>query len=109
MNPEPITVSFLNKYIKDKVAEDEYLNNVYVKGEISDDGTCGYKYVCYINKNLGDNGNDQPIHSYCQKEPKCLVVQSYESGPVGRVPDNIVRHDNNNNTPNEYSRYVTVH
>ena len=30
-----ITVSDLNKYIKDKVAEDEYLNNVYVKGEIS--------------------------------------------------------------------------
>ena len=35
MKPEPITVSFLNKYIKEKVAEDEYLNNVYVKGEIS--------------------------------------------------------------------------
>ena len=32
---EPITVTYLNKYIKDKVAEDEYLNNVYVKGEIS--------------------------------------------------------------------------
>ena len=35
MRPEPITVTYLNKYIKDKVAEDEYLNNVYVKGEIS--------------------------------------------------------------------------
>ncbi|MGN1271024.1 MAG: exodeoxyribonuclease VII large subunit [Clostridia bacterium] len=32
---EPITVSYLNKYIKEKVAEDEYLNNVYVRGEIS--------------------------------------------------------------------------
>ena len=35
MKPEAITVSFLNKYIKEKVADDEYLNNVYVKGEIS--------------------------------------------------------------------------
>ncbi len=30
-----ITVSDLNKYIKDKIADDEYLNNVLVKGEIS--------------------------------------------------------------------------
>lgn len=35
MKPTAITVSELNKYIKDKVDEDEYLNNVYVKGEIS--------------------------------------------------------------------------
>ncbi len=35
MNIKPITVSELNKYVKDKVAEDEYLNNVFVKGEIS--------------------------------------------------------------------------
>ena len=35
MKPEPITVTYLNKYIKDRVAEDEYLNTVYVKGEIS--------------------------------------------------------------------------
>ncbi len=35
LKPEPITVSYLNKYIKDKVAEDEYLNSVFVKGEIS--------------------------------------------------------------------------
>ena len=35
MKPEPISVSQLNKYIKTKVAEDEYLNNVFVKGEIS--------------------------------------------------------------------------
>ena len=35
MKIEPITVSYLNKYIKEKVAEDEYLNNVYVRGEIS--------------------------------------------------------------------------
>lgn len=30
-----ITVTDLNKYIKDKIANDEYLNNVLVKGEIS--------------------------------------------------------------------------
>ena len=35
IRPEPITVTNLNKYIKDKVAEDEYLQSVYVKGEIS--------------------------------------------------------------------------
>ena len=35
MKPEPISVSELNKYIKGKVAGDEYLNNVFVKGEIS--------------------------------------------------------------------------
>lgn len=35
MKYEPITVTELNKYIKDKVAGDEYLNNVLVKGEIS--------------------------------------------------------------------------
>ena len=35
MNYQAITVTDLNKYIKDKVAGDEYLNNVLVKGEIS--------------------------------------------------------------------------
>lgn len=35
MRPEAISVSKLNKYIKDRVAEDEFLNNVFVKGEIS--------------------------------------------------------------------------
>ena len=35
MKPEPMTVSDLNAYIKDKIAEDEFLNTVYIKGEIS--------------------------------------------------------------------------
>lgn len=35
MEIEPISVTDLNKYIKDKIASDEYLNNVLVKGEIS--------------------------------------------------------------------------
>jgi len=35
MEITPITVEQLNKYIKQKVDGDEFLNNVYVKGEIS--------------------------------------------------------------------------
>ena len=35
MKPTAITVTDLNKYIKEKVASDGYLNSVYVKGEIS--------------------------------------------------------------------------
>lgn len=35
MDITPITVAELNKYIKQKVDGDEFLNNVYVKGEIS--------------------------------------------------------------------------
>ena len=35
MKINPISVAELNKYIKDKVADDEYLNSVFVKGEIS--------------------------------------------------------------------------
>lgn len=30
-----VTVSDLNKYMKEKIAEDEYLNNILIKGEIS--------------------------------------------------------------------------
>ena len=35
LRPEPISVSELNNYIKEKVGSDEFLNNVYIKGEIS--------------------------------------------------------------------------
>ncbi len=35
MEYNPITVTDLNRYIKNKVEDDEYLNNVLVKGEIS--------------------------------------------------------------------------
>ena len=35
MKINPITVTELNMYVKDKVAEDEFLNSVLVKGEIS--------------------------------------------------------------------------
>ena len=32
MKIDPISVAELNKYIKDKVADDEFLKTVYVKG-----------------------------------------------------------------------------
>ena len=35
MKIKPISVTELNKYVKNKVAEDEFLNSVYVTGEIS--------------------------------------------------------------------------
>jgi exodeoxyribonuclease VII large subunit len=35
MKINPISVTELNKYVKDKLSSDEYLNNVLVKGEIS--------------------------------------------------------------------------
>ncbi len=35
MKIDPISVTELNKYVKEKVAEDAFLNNVLVKGEIS--------------------------------------------------------------------------
>lgn len=35
LRPDPISVSQLNSYIKEKVGNDEFLNNVYIKGEIS--------------------------------------------------------------------------
>ncbi len=35
MEITPITITELNKYIKEKVAQDEFLQNVYIKGEIS--------------------------------------------------------------------------
>ena len=34
MRIEPISVSDLNKYVKDKVASDEFLKSVFVRGEI---------------------------------------------------------------------------
>jgi len=35
MKIKPISVTELNKYVKEKIAADEYLNTVYVRGEIS--------------------------------------------------------------------------
>lgn len=54
MKIEPITVSYLNKYIKEKVAEDEYLNNVYVRGEISN---FKHHYTGHMYFTLKDEGS----------------------------------------------------
>ena len=35
MEYSPITVTELNQYIKEKIGNDEYLNNIFIKGEIS--------------------------------------------------------------------------
>ena len=35
MEYNPITVTELNQYIKEKISKDEYLNNIFIKGEIS--------------------------------------------------------------------------
>ena len=35
MEYNPITVTELNQYIKEKIGNDEYLNNVFIKGEMS--------------------------------------------------------------------------
>ena len=65
MKPEPLSVTQLNKYIKDKIDGDEFLNNVYVKGEISNfkhhytghmyftlkDGTSLIKCIMFKNAN----------------------------------------------------------
>ena len=45
MEIKPITVNELNNYIKEKVDEDDFLNNVYVKGEISN---CKLHYTGHI-------------------------------------------------------------
>ncbi len=64
MNIEPITVEELNRYIKQKFDGDEYLNNVYVKGEISN---CKIHYTGHIYFTLKDE------HSLI----KCIMFKSY--------------------------------
>ena len=53
MEYNPISVTDLNKYIKDKVDVDEFLNNVLVKGEISNfkDHYTGHKYFTLKDEN----------------------------------------------------------
>lgn len=51
MDIKPITVEELNLYIKNKVQDDEFLNNVYVKGEISN---CKLHYSGHIYFTLKD-------------------------------------------------------
>lgn len=66
MRPTAITVSELNKYIKSKVDEDEYLNNVYIKGEISN---FKHHYTGHMYFTLKDENS----------LIKCIMFKSYTS------------------------------
>ena len=52
MDITPITVYELNNYIKERMDEDEFLNNVYIKGEISN---CKLHYTGHIYFTLKDD------------------------------------------------------
>ena len=64
MKPEPISVSQLNKYIKNKIDQDEYLNNVLIKGEISN---FKHHYTGHMYFTLKDNNS----------LIKCIMFKSY--------------------------------
>ncbi len=64
MKPEPISVSELNKYIKNKVDQDEFLNNVLIKGEISN---FKHHYTGHMYFTLKDNNS----------LIKCIMFKSY--------------------------------
>lgn len=64
MEIEPITVSELNNYVKKKIDDDEFLNNVYVRGEISN---CKLHYTGHIYFTLKDE----------KSLIKCIMFKSY--------------------------------
>ena len=64
MDIEAISVEELNKYIKDKLDNDEYLNNVLVKGEVSN---CKLHYTGHIYFTLKDE----------KSLIKCIMFKSY--------------------------------
>ena len=64
MEIKPITVNELNNYIKEKVDGDDFLNNVYVKGEISN---CKLHYTGHIYFTLKDE----------KSLIKCVMFKSY--------------------------------
>ena len=64
MEIEPITVSDLNRYVKQKIDNDEFLNNVYVRGEISN---CKLHYTGHIYFTLKDENS----------LIKCVMFKSY--------------------------------
>lgn len=64
MEIEPITVSELNSYVKQKIDSDEFLNNVYVRGEISN---CKLHYTGHIYFTLKDE----------KSLIKCVMFKSY--------------------------------
>lgn len=66
MEYNPITVTELNLYIKDKIGRDEYLNNVFIKGEISN---FKYHYTGHMYFTLKDENS----------LIKCIMFKSYTS------------------------------
>lgn len=66
MKIEPISVSELNRYIKNKVAEDEYLKSVFVRGEISN---FKHHYTGHMYFTLKDENS----------LVKCIMFKSYTS------------------------------
>lgn len=66
MKYEAITVTKLNQYIKNKIGEDEYLNNVLVKGEISN---FKHHYTGHMYFTLKDENS----------LIKCIMFKSYTS------------------------------
>ncbi len=62
-----VSVSDLNKYIKDKVDQDEYLNNVLVKGEISN---FKHHYTGHMYFTLKDD----------KSLIKCIMFKTYTAG-----------------------------
>ncbi len=66
MNYNPISVTDLNLYIKDKIGKDEYLNNVLVKGEISN---FKHHYTGHMYFTLKDESS----------LIKCIMFKSYTS------------------------------
>ena len=66
MEYNPITVTDLNLYIKDKIGNDEYLNNVLVKGEISN---FKHHYTGHMYFTLKDE----------KSLIKCIMFKSYTS------------------------------
>ena len=64
MKPDQISVSHINKYIKNKVDQYEYLNNVLIKGEISN---FKHHYTGHMYFTLKDNNS----------LIKCIMFKSY--------------------------------
>ena len=64
MEYNPITVTELNLYIKDKIGRDEYLNNVFIKGEISNfkHHYTGHMYFTLKDKFITDMKVHKMIH-----------------------------------------------
>ena len=66
MEYKAISVTELNSYIKNKIADDEYLNNILIKGEISN---FKHHYTGHMYFTLKDDNS----------LIKCIMFKSYTS------------------------------